>query len=56
MLALRKENGHALLTVCNLHIEFLNRICSGSCSVMAWVLGFGSGLAVEIDYHGFPKL
>ena len=48
MLALKKENGHTLLAVCNLRIELLNKICSGACSVMAWVLGLVSLLKLII--------
>jgi hypothetical protein len=31
-----------------LHIELLNKICSGACSVMAWVLGLVSLLKLII--------
>jgi hypothetical protein len=39
MLALKKENGHALLVVCNLCIELLNKIYSES--LLGHGLGFG---------------
>jgi hypothetical protein len=34
--------------VCNLHIELLNKVCSGACSIMAWVVGLISLLKLII--------
>jgi hypothetical protein len=40
--------------VCNLCMGLLDKNLQWS--LVGYGLGFGSGISVEIEYHGFPKL
>jgi len=48
LLAFLKGNGHALLAMCNLCMEFLNKNCTRAYLVKAWVLGLASLLILAI--------